>query len=58
MADARRKLDWKEQIELSIDPDTARAMRGGSLPSVDEAVCTMCADLCAIKTSQKAIRRG
>ena len=58
MADARRKLDWKAQIELSIDPDTARAMRGGSLPSVDEAVCTMCADLCAIKTSQKAIRRG
>jgi phosphomethylpyrimidine synthase len=58
MADARRKLDWKAQIELSIDPETARAMRGGSLPTVDEAVCTMCADLCAIKTSQKAIRRG
>ena len=58
MADARRKLDWKAQIELSIDPETARAMRGGSLPTIDEAVCTMCADLCAIKTSQKAIRRG
>jgi phosphomethylpyrimidine synthase len=58
MADARRKLDWNTQIELSIDPETARAMRGGSLPTVDEAVCTMCADLCAIKTSQKAIRRG
>ncbi|HSL91363.1 MAG TPA: phosphomethylpyrimidine synthase ThiC, partial [Candidatus Limnocylindrales bacterium] len=58
MADARRKLDWKAQIELSIDPETSRALRGGSLPTVDEAVCTMCADLCAIKTSQKAIRRG
>jgi phosphomethylpyrimidine synthase len=58
MADARRKLDWKAQIELSVDPETARALRGGSLPTVDEAVCTMCADLCAIKTSQKAIRRG
>ncbi len=58
MADARRRLDWKEQIELSIDPETARTLRGGSLPMVDEAVCTMCADLCAIKTSQKAIRRG
>jgi len=58
MADARRKLDWKAQIELSIDPETARALRGGSLPTVDEAVCTMCADLCAIKTSAKAIRRG
>ena len=58
MADARQKLDWKAQIELSIDPETSRALRGGSLPAVDEAVCTMCADLCAIKTSQKAIRRG
>jgi phosphomethylpyrimidine synthase len=58
MADARRRLDWKTQIELSLDPETARTMRGGSLPTVDEAVCTMCADLCAIKTSQKAIRRG
>jgi phosphomethylpyrimidine synthase len=57
MADARRRLDWKTQIELSLDPETARAMRGGSMPTVDEAVCTMCADLCAIKTSQKAIRR-
>jgi phosphomethylpyrimidine synthase len=58
MADARRRLDWKAQIELSLDPETARALRGGSPPTVDEAVCTMCADLCAIKTSQKAIRRG
>ncbi|MBI5342572.1 MAG: phosphomethylpyrimidine synthase ThiC [Deltaproteobacteria bacterium] len=58
MADARRRLDWKAQIELSLDPETARGMRSGSLPTVDEAVCTMCADLCAIKTSQKAIRRG
>jgi phosphomethylpyrimidine synthase len=58
MADARKKLDWKAQIELSLDPELARSLRGGSLPTVDEAVCTMCADLCAIKTSQKAIRRG
>ena len=58
MADARRNLDWKAQIELSLDPETARALRGGSLPTVDESACTMCADLCAIKTSQKAIRRG
>jgi len=57
MADARRNLDWKAQIELSLDPETARALRGSSLPTVDEAACTMCADLCAIKTSRKAIRR-
>jgi phosphomethylpyrimidine synthase len=57
MADARRELDWKTQIELSIDPERARAWRGGSLPTADEAACTMCADLCAIKTSRKAIRK-
>jgi phosphomethylpyrimidine synthase len=57
MADARRRLDWKAQIELSVDPDRARELRGGSLPTTDEAACTMCADLCAIKTSRKAIRR-
>ncbi len=56
MADARRALDWKAQIELAIDPERARSWRGGSLPTVDEAACTMCADLCAIKTSKKAIR--
>ncbi len=58
MADARQRLDWKAQIELSLDPERARAMRGGSLPAADESACTMCADLCAIKTSQKAIRRA
>jgi phosphomethylpyrimidine synthase len=57
MADARRRLDWKAQIDLSVDPDTARTMRGQAKPTTDEAACTMCADLCAIKTSQKAIRR-
>ncbi len=58
MAEARRRLDWKAQIELSLDPERARSMRGGSLPAADESACTMCADLCAIKTSQKAIRRA
>ncbi len=58
MAEARQRLDWKAQIELSLDPERARVMRGGSLPTADESACTMCADLCAIKTSQKAIRRA
>jgi len=57
MADARRALDWKAQVDLSIDPERASAWRGGSLPTADEAACTMCADLCAIKTSRKAIRK-
>ncbi len=57
MAEARRNLDWKSQIELSLDPERARKLRGSSAPVADENACTMCADLCAIKTSQKAIRR-
>jgi phosphomethylpyrimidine synthase len=58
MADARAALDWKAQIALSINPERASAWRGGSLPTADESACTMCADLCAIKTSRKAIRKG
>lgn len=57
MADARRNLDWRAQAELSLDPEAVRAIRGASPPAADEAACTMCADLCAIKTSRKAIRR-
>ncbi len=57
MADARRNFDWKTQIEVSLDPKRAREWRGGSMPTADETTCTMCADLCAIKNSQKAIRR-
>jgi len=58
MADARRNLDWKAQAELALDPEAVRAIRGASPPAADETVCTMCADLCAIKTSRKALRRG
>jgi phosphomethylpyrimidine synthase len=58
MADARQQLDWKRQIELAIDPELAREMRGGTMPTTDDTTCTMCADLCAIKTSHKAIRKA
>ncbi len=54
MARARKNLEWREQIMLSIDPERADELRGSSLPK-DEKVCTMCADLCAIKRSQKAL---
>jgi phosphomethylpyrimidine synthase len=54
MADARANFDWKTQFEVSIDPKRAREWRGADLPGVDENTCTMCADLCAIKNSQKA----
>ena len=48
LARARKKLDWDTQIELSIDPATARRIRETSPPD-DADVCTMCGTLCAIK---------
>jgi phosphomethylpyrimidine synthase len=57
MADARANFDWKTQIEVSIDPKRAREWRGGDMPKADENTCTMCADLCAVKNSQTALRK-
>jgi len=52
MARARKNLDWKTQIETSIDPQLARSIHE-SLPSHDSDVCSMCGELCAIKIAQK-----
>jgi phosphomethylpyrimidine synthase len=54
MARARRALDWKEQIRLSIDPRRARKLRESSMPQESD-VCTMCGELCAIKKSSKVL---
>ncbi len=48
MARARRRLDWEEQIRLSVDPDRARRLRESSPPR-DGEVCSMCGEFCAIK---------
>ncbi len=48
MAIARRNLDWKKQIELSIDPEKAKKYRE-SLLSKDTEACSMCGEFCAIK---------
>ncbi|MEA3305526.1 MAG: phosphomethylpyrimidine synthase ThiC [Candidatus Omnitrophota bacterium] len=50
---ARKKRDWKKQIELSIDPERARKYRKSSSP-VDEDVCTMCDKYCSIKLFEEA----
>lgn len=48
MALARKSLDWDGQINLAIDPDTARAIYDDRhSDSVDG--CSMCGDLCAMK---------
>lgn len=55
MARARKSLDWKGQIELSLDPKRAEQLRSSSTPA-DRDVCTMCGDLCAIKLMSKKDR--
>jgi phosphomethylpyrimidine synthase len=54
MARARKSLNWKEQIQLSVDPEKARKLRESS-HSKESDVCTMCGDLCAIKKVSKIL---
>ena len=54
MSHARKELDWQKMCELAIDPEKARRYRESSQP-VDQEVCTMCGDLCAVKRSRKIL---
>jgi len=53
MAKCRNKLDWKGQIDQSLDPEKARRFRdeGGTYKG---DACSMCGSYCAIKVYQKA----
>jgi phosphomethylpyrimidine synthase len=48
MARRRKALDWKGQIELSINPERARKLRESSMPKESD-VCTMCGEFCSMK---------
>lgn len=48
MSQARKKLDWEEQLRLAINPERAakiREERGGT----KSITCTMCGNFCAMK---------
>ncbi len=49
---ARKKRDWKKQIELSIDPQKAKLYRYSVLTDKLD-VCSMCGDYCSIKMSEE-----
>lgn len=51
---ARKNLDWEEMIKQSIDPELSREkhFRNGAL---DEDVCSMCGEFCAIKILKDAL---
>lgn len=53
MARARNQLDWKTQIELSIDPPKAAKKRHDGGGDKTEA-CSMCGDFCAIKVFDRS----
>ncbi|MBN2168848.1 MAG: phosphomethylpyrimidine synthase ThiC [Actinobacteria bacterium] len=47
MSGARKALDWRRQVDLSIDPERSGGIMSES--KVDETGCTMCGDFCAMK---------
>lgn len=56
MARYRKNLDWEGQMSMSFNPDKVRAWRAQAPPSESD-VCSMCSDLCAIKTVERALRK-
>jgi len=56
MAKARYALNWKEQVNAAIFPDKAKKVLGEILER-DEP-CSMCDELCAIKTSKRSNEVG
>jgi phosphomethylpyrimidine synthase len=57
ISQARKKRDWRRQLELSIDPDKARRYRTSSKPDLLD-VCTMCGKYCSIKLSEELNSAG
>src|SRR5574337_359498 len=56
MARRRKALDWKGQIELSVNPERARKLRESRLPK-DSDVCTMCGEFCSTKGGSKYLKK-
>lgn len=52
MSDARNRFNWDTMFEMAIDPVKARHYRTQS-EDKDRDVCTMCGDLCALKTFER-----
>jgi phosphomethylpyrimidine synthase len=57
MAKCRKALDWNGQIALSLNPDKVREWRA-EVPPTETEVCSMCGEFCAIRTVERALKRG
>ncbi|HIS41140.1 MAG TPA: phosphomethylpyrimidine synthase ThiC [Candidatus Aphodovivens avistercoris] len=49
MSDARRRVDWEGMFAEALDADKARAYFQSAPPST-EGTCTMCGEMCALRT--------
>ena len=52
MSEARKNFDWETMFKLAIDPARAKSRRACSEDG-ERDVCTMCGDLCAMKTYER-----
>ncbi|RMG73293.1 MAG: phosphomethylpyrimidine synthase ThiC [Nitrospirae bacterium] len=57
MAKFRKSLNWEGQISLSFDPEKVRRYRE-AVPPTESEVCSMCGEFCAIKTVERALKKG
>jgi phosphomethylpyrimidine synthase len=57
MDQARKNLDWENMIQNSIDPELARNVHYRNGSSIDEEVCSMCGEFCAIKILKEALQK-
>jgi len=53
---ARKELNWKEMINQAIDPELAQKIHYRNGTSIDDDVCSMCGEFCALKISKKFLK--
>jgi phosphomethylpyrimidine synthase len=57
MARCRKALDWNGQIAMSLNPEKVREWRA-EVPPTEAEVCSMCGEFCAIRTVERALKKG
>ncbi len=54
---ARKNLDWEGMIQHSIDPELAREVHYRNGNKIDDNVCSMCGEFCAIKLLKDTLEK-
>ena len=54
MGEARRRLNWEETFNLSLDGEKAKAYYE-SVPPEDKHSCSMCGKMCAVRTTNRIL---